>query len=750
MNRPGGVWHARVVTALPANDVVLLGIGHTNAHVLRMWRMEPLKGTRLTCVSNEGVTTYSGMLPGVLAGQYPPERMEIDLVRLTAAAGARLIIDEVTGLDPARQELLFDTRAPVRFDVLSIGIGSVPGWGGVQVADGGRVVTIKPMQTFLSRLEDRLRVAAAERGREAIRILVVGGGAGGVEITLCLPAYLRRVLGADVRFELQLVTADEQLLSGGLLRTTRRIERLLDARGVQTRTWSPVVQVSNRTVTLADGPALAADVILWATGAAAPPVLARLGLPTDARGFLLTDDSLRTTTGAPVFAVGDTGTIAAAATPKAGVYAVRQGPVLWTNIQQTLSGKPLRRYAPQQGFLKLLNTGDGRAIAEWRGATFEGAWCWRLKNFIDSRFIRMYQDYTRTSMAGDPERPSAAGQMRCAGCGGKVGSAVLARVLARLDVPPHENVMLGLGSPDDAAIVSLPGAGQAAVTVDFFTAPLDDPFVVGRIAALNAASDAFAIGATPWAALAIVTLPFGRPRQQEDLLFQLLSGSLAEFRAMGATIVGGHTIEGPTLTVGFTVIAAQNRPPRTKRGLEPGDQLVLTKPLGTGVLLAAHMQARCRAGWYVPLLSSMLTSNGAAVACVDAVAVSALTDVTGFGLAGHLLEMLRASDVSADLDLDHIPLLPGADRLFDEGLESTLAPSNRDAEADLTLLDPRQANDARCQALFDPQTSGGLLVGARRGDAGRLLSRLATAGFSRAAVIGRVERSQGRRRIHVR
>ena len=196
------------MTALPANDVVLLGIGHTNAHVLRMWRMEPLKGTRLTCVSNEAVATYSGMLPGVLAGQYPPERMQIDLVRLTAAAGARLIVDEVTGLDPARQDLLFETRAPVRFDVLSIGIGSVPGWSGVQVVDGRRIVPIKPMQTFLSRLEERLRTAAAERRGEAIRLLVVGGGAGGVEVTLCLPPYLRRVLGAGVRFELRLVTAD--------------------------------------------------------------------------------------------------------------------------------------------------------------------------------------------------------------------------------------------------------------------------------------------------------------------------------------------------------------------------------------------------------------------------------------------------------------------------------------------------------------------------------------------------------------
>lgn len=132
--------------------------------------------------------------------------------------------------------------------------------------------------------------------------------------------------------------------------------------------------------------------VVWATGAATPPLLARLGLPTDPRGFLLTRDTLQSTSGAPVFTVGNTGTIAGASTPKAGVYAVRQGPVLWDNIQRTLRGAPLRPYRPQRRFLRLLNTGDGRAIAEWRGLSFEGVWCWWLKDAIDSRFMKPYQD----------------------------------------------------------------------------------------------------------------------------------------------------------------------------------------------------------------------------------------------------------------------------------------------------------------------------------------------------------------------
>ena len=248
------------------------------------------------------------------------------------------------------------------------------------------------------------------------------------------------------------------------------------------------------------------------------------------------------------------------------------------------------------------------------------------------------------------------------------------------------------------------------VSVDFFAAPLDDPYLVGRIAALNAASDVFALGAAPWGALAMVTLPVGTPRQQEELLYQLLAGSLEEFRKMSATLVGGHTIEGPQLTVGFTVLAGQAAvPPRPKGGLRVGDRLVLTKALGTGVLLAAHMRARCLASWFGPLVASMLASNGPAAGCVEEFGIVGLTDVTGFGLAGHLLEMLRANDMATALHLESIPLLPGAGMLLSDGLESTLAAANRDAEADID--GGRDRTDPRYQVLFDPQTGGGLIMG---------------------------------------
>ena len=374
---------------LPKHDIVLLGIGHTNAHVLRMWRMHPRPHTRLTCVSNQPIATYSGMLPGVLAGQYTVDQMEIDLVRVCASAGSRLIIAEACGLDLARQMLQLRGHPPLRFDALSIGIGSVPTYEGVRIEDDAALVPIKPMQTLLSRLRTRLQHVTG-RSCGVVRIVVVGGGAGGIETALCLPPYVRQVCGGEARIERTLASADG-LLPGSPVGLARRVSRRLRELNVRVIEGRRVATVRARGLLLEDGTEIPADVILWATGAAAPSLLGQLGLPLDARGFLLTDNTLRSVSGAPVFAVGDAGTIADRAIAKAGVYAVRQGPVLWDNLQRLVESRPLRPYSPQRGFLKLLNTGDGRAIGEWHGVSFEGRWCWHLKDRIDRRFMRLHQ-----------------------------------------------------------------------------------------------------------------------------------------------------------------------------------------------------------------------------------------------------------------------------------------------------------------------------------------------------------------------
>lgn len=370
----------------PLRRIVLLGVGHANAHVLRMWRRQPIPGARLVCVSSFPVAAYSGMLPAVLAGQYHPGRMEIDLRGLARAAGAELVAAPARAVDLEARQVRFEGREPVGFDLLSVGVGSVPAAPGRE-ASGGAPVPVKPMQTFVARLRERLQ-GLRPRGGDLVRVLVVGGGVGGIELALCLPGYVRRTAGP---LRLGLVDAGERIGAGLSPGALRKVERLLRARGVEVLTGKRVARVAEGEAVCSDGRRIPADVVVLATAAAPPPVLESMALPKDPRGFLLVRDTLQSTAAAHVFAVGDSGTLAEGGAPKAGVHAVRQGPVLWRNLCSLACGEPLARYAPQPDFLRLLNTGDGKALLDYRGWTAHARWCWWWKHRLDNRFVSRFR-----------------------------------------------------------------------------------------------------------------------------------------------------------------------------------------------------------------------------------------------------------------------------------------------------------------------------------------------------------------------
>lgn len=760
--------------SLPSRDLVLIGAGHTNLHVVRMWRMRPIPDVRLTLISSFSRATYSGMLPGTLAGLYQPDEMEIDLYRFAESCGARLIVDEVIGFDPDVRRVLFADRPPVRYDVASIGIGSIPGQRELWMGNPN-VLSIKPMATFRDRFEARLTAVLGRHANETptvahmpnefpnpksqIRnqnsspcgkaaILVVGAGAGGTEVAFGLEAWLR---GRGIPATISLVDANAEILAGHSSGTISRARNGFDRRGIALHLGRRVSDIQSgqpALVTFGDGTSLTADIVIWATAAAAPPVLENVRLPKTDDGFLAVRPTLQTIADYPVFAVGDTASIAGRALPKAGVYAVREGPILWENVQRILAGRELVNYEPQRGFLSLLSTGDGQAIAEYKGFSGHGHWAWKWKDYIDRKFMRMYQDYrphmTRRAGGVNPlVSPTTNGEdpasMRCGGCGGKIGANVLSAALERLHIPSDHRATLGLATPDDAAILDRRAAPVDVLSVDFFPAFLDDPYLVGRVAALNALSDLWAMGSQPLGAMAIVTLPEGSPTQQTELLYQLLAGGVRELIAAGAILWGGHTTQGPELTVGFSVAGRlDDNVPFTKSGLKPGDRLVLTKPIGTATLLAAHRQSLCPARWIEAMLAQMLLGNAEPARLAREFNLRAVTDITGFGLAGHLLEMLDASRVSARLSLNAIPLLAGFAELSATGVESSLAPANRAAEARLCSARAEYKSRPEYRGLFDPQTSGGLLIAVPGDRSDEFVGQLQSNGISAAVIIGEV------------
>ena len=326
--------------------------------------------------------------------------------------------------------------------------------------------------------------------------------------------------------------------------------------------------------------------------------------------------------------------------------------------------------------------------------------------------------------------------MRCGGCGAKVESRALVAALAGLAPPPRPDIPLGLDAPDDAALTLPPPRMAVVQSIDHFRAFLDDPFVFGEIAAAHALSDIHAMGARPWTALAVAAVPHG-PRMGEDLAM-MMQGAARVLAADGCALVGGHSGEAAELALGFAVtgLVAPDAAWR-KSGLRPGDALVLTKKLGTGIILAAQMRGLARARWLAAALDSMRRSNAAAAFILRAHGVVACTDVTGFGLAGHLLEMLRAAGTGATLHAAALPVLDGAAELAEAGIASTLAPANLAAAGLRT--------DLTAALLADPQTSGGLLAGVAADRAEACLAALRAAGLD-AAIIGTVTAAPG---LHV-
>ncbi len=729
-------------------DVVLLGAGHAHVGVLRRFGMEPLPGVRFTLITREVHTPYSGMLPGLIAGTYNVDEAHIDTGPLARFAGARLYQDEAINLDLENRRVLCRHRPPVAYDLVSIDIGSRPNIDDVPGA-AEHAIPVKTIDGFLKRFHALLERVLAARG--AVRIGVVGTGAGGVELLLSVERRLRREVAANggdpQRLSFALFGASPELLPSFPPAMRRRFAAICAQRGICIVSGARVTRVEQRMVHVENGPPVELDEILWTTEAAPATWLRDTGLALDERGFVRVTPNLNSVSHPEMFAAGDIAAIDGYALPKSGVYAVREGRPLADNLRRILTGAEPVPYQPQRQALYLVSTGERFAVGSRNGLTASGHWVWRVKNWIDRRFMRKFNELpemkataVEPSLIADAAavKEISALAMRCGGCGAKVGSTVLAAALSGVAPAERADVVVGLDAPDDAAIVDTGGPLLSVQTVDHFRTMIDDPYLFGKIAANHALGDIYAMGAKPQTALAIATIPYGLEAKIEADLSMMMTGANEVLREAECALVGGHTGEGAELALGFAVngLVARHAVLR-KRGMQEGDAVILTKPVGTGTLLAADMRGKAKARWIAGAVEHMCVSNRAAAAILARHGVRAATDVTGFGLLGHLVEMIRASEVDVTLALGRIPVLDGARQTVAAGVFSSLQPQNvrlRRAIRDLDAV----AKHPDYPLLFDPQTAGGLLAAVPAREAERCLAELRSTGYARAAIIGLV------------
>jgi selenide,water dikinase len=737
------------ITQPVLKDVVLLGAGHAHVAVLRRFGMRPVPGVRFSLISREVHTPYSGMLPGLIAGNYDFDQAHIDTGPLARFAHARLFQDEAIGIDVAQQRVICRNRPPVPYDLLSLNIGSTPNTGLVPGA-GEHAIPVKPIDGFLARFE-ALKARVLARGGNT-RIALVGAGAGGVELLLSverrLHSELARCGGNAGSMSYTIISDQPDILPDFPAGFRARFRTLLNARAITIITGARVTRVERGRLLLDHHESVEADEILWTTQAAPPRWLAETGLSLDRSGFLKVDDRLRAIGHPNIFAAGDAIAFSERALPKSGVYAVRAGPVLAENIRRTLTGHSLQRFRPQRRALYLISTGERYAIGTRNGVSFQGRWVWRWKDWIDRRFMRRFNSLppmptaatTSSSPIADQDalKELSAIAMRCGGCGAKVGATVLSRALGTIAPPERSDVVVGLDAPDDAAVVDSGGEKLSLQTVDYFRTFIDDPWLFGKIAANHALGDIYAMGGEPQSALAIATVPYGLEAKVEADLAAMLSGANEVLRAAGCALVGGHSSEGAELALGFAVNGLVPRAAMLrKQGLRPGDALILTKPIGTGTLFAADMRGKAKARWVMGAIAQMVQSSGPAAAILRRHGAHAATDITGFGLIGHLVEMVRASDVDVTLEIAQVPLLSGARETVERGILSSLQPQNVRLRRAIRNQ-AAAASHPLYPLLFDPQTAGGLLAALPLEEALRCVTELVAAGYSSASVIGSV------------
>jgi selenide,water dikinase len=641
---------------------------------------------------------------------------------------------------------------------LSINIGSTPSLSGVAGADDF-ATPVKPITRFNQRWLALLeKVQQLTQG--VLRIAVVGAGAGGVELLLSMQYRLRNELISRGRnpelLQFHLLTAGSSILPTHNTRVRRKFARVLVGRGVQVHLNAEVTRVEPGRLLCASGQVVEADETLWVTQAGGAPWLQGTGLALDAGGFVRVNDQLQTLTDPAIFAAGDIAAMQDHPLEKAGVFAVRMGRALADNLRLSVQGRALRAYRPQSRWLALISTGNRYAVASRGALGFWGDWVWRWKDGIDQRFMRKFSEFPDMQAKADAPPSSTPSQlalnpdealqaisaiaMRCGGCGAKVGATVLSRALGQLQVVQRDDVLIGLKDPDDAAVVRVPPGMALVHSVDFFRAFVDDPYLFGKVAANHALGDIFAMGAEPQSATAIATVPPGLEAKVEDLLFQMMRGAVEVLNDAGCALVGGHTGEGAELALGFAVnglIDEQLVGVTRKGGMQPGDVLILTKPIGTGTLFAAHARLAAKGRWIDAALQSMVLSNRLGAQCLRDFGATACTDLTGFGLLGHLVEMTRASEVDAELVLSALPLLDGALDTVAAGIVSSLQPANVRLRRALRNQEDF-VNDPRYPLLFDPQTAGGLLDSVPADRAADCVVALKAAGYVQTAVIGRI------------
>ncbi len=702
---------------MSSEHLLLAGGGHSHALLLLRWIMHPKKrpAGMISLINKSSSTLYSGMVPGVISGYYNIEEARINVRYLAEKAGVVFVASEIIGIDLKEGKVFLKNHFPISFSRISINVGSETNLKGQSflLKKKDLIVPIRPLESSLRWLTSQ---DSYHLQKKHSSFTVIGSGFSGIEIALALrkrwperSIYLKANLDKiGVKFRKALISSQIKFIS------------------------------SNGEI---DGPSL------LCTGNCAPRWLGESSLPVDQDGRVITTNTLQVINHPNVFAVGDCGVIQGKFRPPAGVWAVKAAKTLAINLESSSRGLKLISWKPKANVLQLVGaqTKQKYSVA-WAffGGKIIGPFSllWSLKEFIDRKFMSKFSPKLLMKEVNTNKE-----LMACRGCAAKLGAKPLKFSLNQVGLS-------GLGEqPEDSVSIAFNSGEQILQSVDGFPALISDPWLNGRLTTLHACSDVWACGFLIDSAQAVIGLPFIETNLQQELLIQTLAGIQSALQPQKAKLLGGHTFEArsfqphPTslgMQISLTINSAISKSKFwQKSGLQVGDCLLLSRELGSGVLFAAAMHG-CAKPKDLDLALNKLTKSQhnlieelqiLQLNYPESDLIHACTDVTGFGLLGHLGEMLDESNklrsengltqLRALIEPQSIPIFNGVLQLIENGFVSTLAPFNRNSWKlleqkissypliDLSLTDialGSQDYKNILELIVDPQTCGPLLI----------------------------------------
>lgn len=685
------------------NDLVLIGGGHSHLSVLMKLSKRPINGNRITLITNEIDTPYSGMIPGYIEGIYSWRDSHIDLYRLCLKLNVRFIHAEVERVSAHEKEIYFKDRPKIKFDVLSINTGIQSNNREIKGA-AKYCLPVKPISKLTNNFLNKITNFKS--------IAFIGGGAGSVELAL---AIKKRFLNINQDIKITIITGKRGLLSTFPQKTKLTSLKTLEKFKIDIIEYKRVLEVKPKQIILSDKSMLKIDKAILSTNSMTPKWLAKSDILLTKDNYILVNKSFQTNY-KYVFASGDVIDFNNQNLKKAGVFAVRSGKPLAINIKQFILGKKLVEYKFNKNYLALIGTSKRSAIATKYNLTFNSRFFFYLKKYIDQNFIKKFSDFrirkkfTLDALKTDvlnifvkhKEKITDENDiMQCKGCAAKVPLNALKQALPKDIVSTSEDA------------VSVPGHPELYQTVDMISSIITDPFLLGKIAANHSISDMVSVNSKITSAMMILQLPLSKTEINSRDLEQVLLGANEIFKTIDCPLIGGHTMIGKDKDpiIGFSILGQKQKKikiMKNRRKIKTKDLLILTEKIGSGLIFAGINNYLIDSYFQTDVIKQMIKGNLNFGKISNQLNILSMTDITGFGLANHLLNLIKRDNSKTGLTIypNKIPLFEGVNECLNKDIKSSLFKSNYDiAQKDIIYKRDKSKLD---NILYDPQTVGGI------------------------------------------